>query len=117
MNTSLADNLSQSERLAYYADTRFSQEQAPSPRFPRPPTITQVREHDARLMLHGSICNVTEDIGDDEESEESEESELRDYAYAIRAESLKEHSFRLPSQRSRADVREALRFMNCTFHD
>lgn len=114
MNTSLADNLSQSERLEYYADTRFSQEQASSPRFPRPPTISQVREHDARLMLHGSVYNVTEDIGDDEESEENE---LRDYAYAIRSESLKEHSLRLPSQRTRRDVSDALRFMGLSYHD
>lgn len=56
---------------------------------------------------------------DDEETDEEsdEESELRDITAHMRRESLREHSFRLPSQSSRADVRETLKSMGCAFND
>ena len=55
--------------------------------------------------------------GEEEEEEQGEEEELRDIVAYARRESLREHSFRLPSQSSRADVRETLKSMGCTFND
>ena len=80
----------------------------------RMPSMSRVREHDARLQAFGSDCNVQEDETDDETDDESE---LRDHAYAKRTDSMREHSFRLPSQRSRRDVSDALRFMGCTYSE
>lgn len=78
----------------------------------RMPSREAVRLHDARLSLNGSPVNVSDDEADEEEGEEGE---LYAFAVSKRAESMREHSFRLPSQRSRSDVRDALRFMNCGF--
>lgn len=56
---------------------------------------------------------------DDEETDEEsdEESELRDITAHMRRDSLREHSFRLPSQSSRRDVSETLKSMGCAFND
>lgn len=115
-----ASNLSQAERLAALPVSPFvtirdeeSEIVSSPPNGFRMPSMSRVREHDARLMLHGSSVNVREDV--DEEEESDNEAELYTFAVDKRRESMREHSFRLPSQRSRADVRDALRFMGCGF--
>jgi len=119
-------NLTQGERLALAAspalisadsigtDERLTVLSTPPNGF-RMPSISKVREHDARLMAHGCAVNVQDDAGDDDEP--SDDDTLRDHAYAKRTDSMREHSFRLPSQRSRRDVSDTLRSMGCTFHD
>lgn len=119
------ENLSQQEKLDWYAQLRFAcQDDQESRIISRPPdgfrmpSMSRVREHDARLSLHGSACNVSDSPMEEDESDTmTDDDVLRDHAYAIRAESMKEHSFRLPSQRSRRDVTEALRFMGMSYHD
>lgn len=78
----------------------------------RMPSMQAVRMHDARLSLYGSDVNVSEDETDEDEDEESE---LREHALDKRTDSMREHSFRLPSQRSRRDVTETLRSMGCNY--
>ena len=80
----------------------------------RMPSMSRVREHDARLQAFGSECNVQEDESDEESDEESE---LREHAYAKRTDSMREHSFRLPSMRSRRDVTDTLASMGMSYHD
>lgn len=102
-----AEYLSQSEKLAAYANARFDEEMqgraAETVTLSRPPngfrmpSMRAVREHDAHLMAHGSACNVAH--GDEEEEEESEESELREIVAFKRRDSMREHSLLMPSQR------------------
>lgn len=80
----------------------------------RMPSMSRVREHDARLQAFGSECNVQEDESDEESDEESD---LREHAYAKRTDSMREHSFRLPSMRSRRDVTDTLASMGMSYHD
>lgn len=80
----------------------------------RMPSMERVREHDARLQAFGSECNVQDDESDEESDEESE---LREHAYAKRTDSMREHSFRLPSMRSRRDVTDTLRTMGMSYPD
>lgn len=92
------------------------------------PSRDAVRAHDARLMARDHYAPPAP-IGDDEGDEETTASELHHndtfadsealVAWTVnkRRESLREHSFRLPSQGSRADVREAFRSMGVPFHD
>lgn len=58
-------------------------------------------------------------VSHDEETDEEtdDEDELRDVVAHMRRDSLREHSFRLPSQSSRRDVSETLKSMGCAFHD
>lgn len=105
IQTDYSSNLSQAERLAYAANPIVIPADSIGHHERKGfvmPSMSKVREHDARLMAQGSSCNVTNDAGEDEEQDE--ESELRDYAYAKRTDSMREHSFRLPSQRG---MREA----------
>lgn len=110
MNT-LSSNLSQSERLAYYAGNRFQeQEQALKPRFPRPPTINQAREHDARLFanLPANRKYIDSDCIIDSEYESD--------GYGSSAEKVK-----IPTAcafpRNRAEIHDSLRSMGCAFND
>ena len=123
MNTTYSANLSQTERLAL-CDGRTPLTLAevgpdlrtvstPPDGF-RMPDMNKVRMHDARLSLYGSDVNVSEDESDEDEDEESE---LREHALDKRMDTMREHSFRLPSQRSRRDVSDALRFMGCTYSE
>lgn len=82
----------------------------------RMPSREAVRLHDARLSAFGGEASTHESEGDDDE-ENDEESTLRDAVLDKRRDSLREHSFRLPSQASRRDVTETLRSMGCTYHD
>jgi hypothetical protein len=100
--------LSQAERLALCAG-RFSPIiLAPdsigtppvAPRFPSP-CMARVREHDARLSLHGSPCNVA---SDEESDEESDDETLRAFALDKRRDSMREHSLLMPSQRGYAEA-------------
>ena len=119
-----ASNLTQGERLELSArsiiippDSIGQDERrvlsTPSNGF-RMPSMSRVREHDARLQAFGSECNVQEDESDEESDEESE---LRDHAYAKRTDSMREHSFRLPSMRSRRDVTDTLASMGMGYND
>jgi len=58
-------------------------------------------------------------VSHDEETDEEtdDEDELRDVVAHMRRDSLREHSFRLPSQSSRRDVSETLKSMGCVFND
>lgn len=80
----------------------------------RMPSMSRVREHDARLSAFGSDSNVTVE---DEDEEQDEEQDLRDHAYAKRTDSMREYSFRLPSQRSRRDVTDTLASMGMGYND
>ncbi len=141
-----ASNLSQSERLELSArttiiprdaigeDERRVSNLSPKQRRIRAvcglngfhmPCMDKVREHDARMQAFGSSVNVhnegAEDEEQDEESEgeesEDEETALRDAAYAKRSDGMREHSFRLPSQRSRRDVSDTLASMGMSYHE
>lgn len=119
-----ASNLTQSERLELSARSiiippdSIGQDERRVISLPpngfRMPSMSRVREHDARLQAFGSECNVQEDESDEETDDESE---LRDHAYAKRTDSMREHSFRLPSQRSRRDVTDTLASMGMSYHD
>lgn len=120
-----AQYLTDSERLAAYASQRFDEEMGLEPdaaivsRPPdgfRMPSMQAVREHDARLNS-GMIPALSTHEDEDEDEQADEESELRQHALDKRRDGMREHSFRLPSQRSRADVRDTLRSMGCAFHD
>lgn len=78
------------------------------------PSMERVRLHDARMSAYGSDCNVHDDETDEETDEESE---LREHALDKRMDGMREHSFRLPSQRSRRDVTDTLRSMGCSYAD
>ena len=105
----LESQLSQAERLALCSG-RFSPAilgcddeplvriSAPA-RFPSP-RMAKVRQQDGILSLHGSPCNVAD--ADDEETDE--EGELVAFAVSKRGEAMREHSFRLPSQRGYAEA-------------
>ncbi len=119
MNTDLASNLSQGERLELSArpsiiippDSIGTDERrvlSVPPNGFRMPSMERVREHDARMSAYGSDSNVHDDESDEESDEESE---LREHALAKRMDSMREHSLLMPSQRSRADVRDSLAFM------
>lgn len=124
MNTaSYATHISQSERLAL-CDGRtplimedigpdLRTVSAPPNGF-RMPSMSRVREHDALLSLYGSNVNVSDEEADEDEDEESE---LREHAYAKRMDVMREHSFRLPSQRSRRDVTDTLASMGMGYND
>lgn len=64
------------------------------------PSMHAVRMNDARLSLYGGAVSVHDDESDDDESEENEL-----YAATVdkRRDSMREHSFRLPSQGSRRE--------------
>jgi len=66
----------------------------------RMPSIHAVRMHDARLSAFGGQASTHEDEDDDEQDDESEL-----YAATVdkRRDSMREHSFRLPSQSSRRE--------------
>lgn len=66
----------------------------------RMPSMHAVRMNDARLSAFGGQVSVHEDEDDDDESEESAL-----YAATVdkRRDSMREHSFRLPSQSSRRE--------------
>lgn len=81
------------------------------------PSIQRVRENDARLMARDHYAPPAP-IGDDEDDEEQDqEASLYDFAVSKRRDSMREHSFRLPSQGSRADVRDAFRSMGVLWAD
>lgn len=97
-----ASNLSQAERLAALPVSPFvtirdeeSEIVSSPPNGFRMPSMSRVRENDARLMLHGSSINVRND--DDDESDD--ESELYEFAVHKRRDSLRDNSLILPSAR------------------
>ena len=98
-----ASNLDQASRLAAIPVSEFvtirdeeSEIISRPPNGFRMPSISRVRENDARLMLHGSNVNVREDA--DEESDD-DESELYNFAVNKRRDSLRDNSLVLPSAR------------------
>lgn len=117
-----ASNLTQTERLEYASrsiiippDSIGQDERrvlSTPPNGFRMPSMTRVREHDAHLSAFGSDSNVTVE---DEDEEQDEESELREHALDKRMDSMREHSLLMPSQRSRADVRDSLSFMGMSW--
>lgn len=116
MNTDYASNLSQTERLALAGAPCFipsdsigeDEREAVTlsrPRFPMP-SMTNVREHDARLTLRGSHVNVAHD--DEADDEGDDEGDLREFARHKRMDSMRDHSLILPSQRGFSEAwREA----------
>ena len=124
MQSTYTDNLTQSERLELCSgnviippDSIGQDERrvlSVPPHGFKMPSMERVRLHDARLSAYGSNDNVLEDESDEESDEESE---LREHAYAKRTDSMREHSFRLPSMRSRRDVTDTLRSMGCSYAD
>lgn len=121
-----AASITQGERLAEYASHRFDEEMSqdePSivtvsrpPDGFRMPSMQAVRERDA-LLNAGMITAISTHEDEDEDEQADEESELRSFARDKRMDGMRDASFRLPSQRSRADVRDTLRSMGCAFHD
>ena len=67
----------------------------------RMPSRDAIRAHDARLSLYGGAVSVHDDESDDDD--ESEESTLYAATVDKRRDSMREHSFRLPSQSSRRE--------------
>lgn len=67
----------------------------------RMPSMQAVRMHDARLSLYGGAVSVHDDESDDDD--ESDESALYAATVDKRRDSMREHSFRLPSQSSRRE--------------
>lgn len=119
-----ASNLTQTERLEYASRSiiippdSIGRDERQTISMPpngfRMPSMSRVREHDARLSAYGSECNVHED---ESEEETDEESELREHALDKRMDGMREHSFRLPSQRSRRDVTDTLASMGMGYND
>lgn len=110
-----ASNLSQSERLALcpvseFVTIRDEEESEIISRPPngfRMPSMSRVRENDARLMLNGSSVNVRDDADD----ESDDESELYEFAVNKRRDSLRDNSLMLPSARGfREAYSEALSY-------
>ena len=105
-------NLSQTERLALAGAPCFipsdsigeDEREAVTlsrPRFPMP-SMTNVREHDARLTLRGSHVNVVSDA--DESEEHDDDDDLREFARHKRMDGMRDHSLILPSQRGYAEA-------------
>lgn len=101
------ENLSQAEKLDWYARLRFACDDESAPltvTVSRPPagfkmpSMSRVREHDAAMMAHGSSCNVAHDA-DEDDDDESDEGDLRAFALHKRRDALREHSLVMPSQR------------------
>ena len=67
----------------------------------RMPSRDAIRAHDARLSAFGGTASVHDDESDDDD--ESEESTLYAATVDKRRDSMREHSFRLPSQSSRRE--------------
>jgi hypothetical protein len=119
-------SISQAERLAAYASNRYDEEMGGEDESPivtvsrppdgfRMPSMQAVRERDA--LLNAGMIPALSTHEDEEENDEGEEGELRSFARDKRMDGMRDASFRLPSQRSRADVRETLKSMGCSFHD
>lgn len=68
----------------------------------RMPSIHAVRMNDARLSAFGGQASASNDECDDDD-DESEESMLYAATVDKRRDSMREHSFRLPSQSSRRE--------------
>lgn len=82
----------------------------------RMPSLAAIRAHDARLAARdGYAPPAPMDDGDDDEQDD--EQDLREQVAYKRRDSMREHSFRLPSQGTRSDVRETLRSMNMAWQD
>ena len=120
-----AAHLSQAERLASLPVSAFVEiDDTPAPRDLSAtacgfvmPSMQRVREHDAHLAARDHYAPPAP-IGDDEDDEEQDqEASLYEFAVHKRRDSLREHSFRLPSQGSRADVRDAFRSMGVLWAD
>ncbi len=79
------------------------------------PSRASIREHDARLAARDH-CAPPAPL-DDGDEEQDEEQDLREQVAFKRRDSMREASFRLPSQGSRADIREAFRSMNMSWQD
>lgn len=65
------------------------------------PSMHAVRMNDARLSAFGGMVSVHDDESDDDD--ESEEGALYAATVDKRRDSMREHSFRLPSQSSRRE--------------
>jgi len=98
-----ASNLDQASRLAAIPVSEFvtirdeeSEIVSSPPNGFRMPSMSRVREHDARLMLNGSNVNVRDDVDDENDAEESE---LYEFAVYKRRDSLRDNSLILPSAR------------------
>jgi hypothetical protein len=84
----------------------------------RMPSRDVIRAHDARLAARDTYAPpIAHDDDDEDEEQDDDESTLREAVLDKRRDSLREHSFRLPSQSSRRDVMQTLRSMGLSFHD
>ncbi len=118
-----AEYISQSERLSAYASARFDEEtnELETVTVSRPPdgftmpSMRRVHNHDA--LLNAGIIPALSTHEDEEDEEHDEETELRQHAYAKRSDPLREHSTRLPSQRTRRDVMDSYASMGLSMHD
>ncbi len=83
------------------------------------PSREAVRLHDARLIARDEYAPPAhDDSAEDDESEDADdESTLRDYALDKRRDSMRDHSFRLPSQGTRGNLRAELRNMGYAWQD
>ena len=123
---SLNDHLTQGERLAF---APIAPHTIDSATLGEPPEITTlstppngfrmpsreaIRAHDARLSALGGVSTHEDE---EDEGDDDDENALREAVLDKRRDSLREFSFRLPSQASRRDVTETLRSMGCTYHE
>lgn len=82
----------------------------------RMPSMQAVRDNDARLSLYGAQVSA---YSDDEESEDEESEESSLYAATVdkRRDSMREHSFRLPSQSSRRECLAEMKALGMTWSE
>ena len=81
----------------------------------RMPSRDAIRAHDARLSLYGGTVSVYDDESDDDD--ESEESALYTATVDKRRDSMREHSFRLPSQSSRRECLAEMKALGMTWSE
>jgi len=119
----LSQTLSQGERLELAnvgtQDDALTVTFNPAPPWAKPagwqmPSAEAVRLHDARLAASDHHAPpMGEDESDDDD--DSEETALRDAAAYKRRDSLREHSFRLPSQSSRRECLGEMRALGLSW--
>lgn len=82
----------------------------------RMPSLHAVRMHDARLSAFGGQASASNDECDDDD-DESEESALYAATVDKRRDSMREHSFRLPSQSSRRECLAEMKALGMTWSE
>lgn len=127
MNTDSAPYLSQAERLAFAPIACHPIEleepecvtiSSPSNGF-RMPSMETVRMNDARLSLFASHGASNDECDDDDETsdEESGDEALASETAYKRRDSMREHSFRLPSQSSRRECLAEMKALGMAWND